>query len=74
MFVKFRQNRSGLDWRGCGTKWFTHRVSVSVFADNVEQVADGPYHDARLAAVSHHRVGFATARRPVSEYGGVETD
>lgn len=52
----------------------THRVSVSVFADNVEQVADGPDHDARPAAVSHHRVRFPAARRPVSEHGGVVAD
>jgi len=52
----------------------THRVSVSVFAHNVEQIANSSDHDARLAAVPNHRVCLAAARRPISEHGGVKTD
>lgn len=53
---------------------FTHRISICIFAHYVEQIADGPDHNARFSAVSHHRVGFTAARRAVSEHGGVETD
>lgn len=53
---------------------FTHRIPKSIFAHYVEQVADGPDHNASLSTVSHHRVGFTAARRAVSEHGGVEAD
>lgn len=53
---------------------YTHRVSVSVFAHNVEQIAYGSDHDARLAAMSDHRMCFTAARCPVREHGGVKTD
>lgn len=52
----------------------THSVSVSVFADNVKQIAYSSDHDTRLAAVPNHRVCFTAACCPISEHGGVKTD
>jgi len=52
----------------------THRVPVSVFAHYVEQIAYRSDHDARLSAVSDHRVCFSATRRPVREHCGVKTD
>lgn len=53
---------------------FTHRIPISIFAYYVEQITNGPDHNARLSTVSHHCVSFTAARRAVSEHGGVEAD